>query len=89
MRRALLPALALLVLAACADKPTASSQTAQAVASTATPPAAPAPKVCTPGADHTCNDNPAMSSEHGVCNPDGTCTCGPRYERNPQTGLCK
>jgi hypothetical protein len=89
MRRSLVHALLVIVLAACADKPTTSSQAARSVADTAKPNAAPPPKTCTPGADQTCNDDPAMSSLHGACNPDGTCTCGAGFERNPQTSRCK
>jgi NAD-dependent dihydropyrimidine dehydrogenase PreA subunit len=40
-------------------------------ASTSMPPA----KVCTFGADQTCNDNPLISSLHGTCQADGTCVC--------------
>jgi hypothetical protein len=45
-------------------------------------------KVCTPGSDQTCNDNPAISSLHGVCESDGTCTCKDGYTKNPKTGRC-
>ncbi|MBT3217505.1 MAG: hypothetical protein HN348_00300 [Proteobacteria bacterium] len=43
---------------------------------------------CTYGADQTCNDNLAISSLHGTCNEDGTCTCADGFDKNPQTGLC-
>ena len=44
---------------------------------------------CTPGRDSTCNDDPAISSLHGTCRPDGTCSCilGPGL--NPATGRCR
>jgi hypothetical protein len=37
------------------------------------------PGVCTPGADQTCNDNPAFSSIHGTCQSDGSCVCSPGF----------
>lgn len=43
--------------------------------------------VCTPGADHTCNDDPTMSAIAGVCRTDGTCDCS-RTATNPRTGKC-
>jgi hypothetical protein len=46
------------------------------------------PPVCTPGADQTCNDNPIISSLHGMCTPSGTCVCRPEYAKNPATGKC-
>ncbi|HEY0709368.1 MAG TPA: carbohydrate binding domain-containing protein, partial [Polyangia bacterium] len=48
----------------------------------------PIPPVCTPGADQTCNDNPAISSLHGMCTPAGICVCQPAYAKNPATGKC-
>lgn len=53
----------------------------------ASPPAASA--VCTQGKDQTCNDNPEISSLHGICNPNGTCTCHKGFARNPATGRCR
>jgi len=44
--------------------------------------------VCTPGMDQTCNDSPIISSLHGTCNSDGTCTCDRGWEKNPLTGRC-
>jgi hypothetical protein len=43
---------------------------------------------CTPGMDHSCNANPAVSSLRGHCNPDMTCTCVPGSTLNPATGKC-
>jgi len=43
--------------------------------------------VCEPGADQTCNANPAMSSIAGTCNPDGICTCDVWID--PATGRCQ
>jgi hypothetical protein len=43
--------------------------------------------VCTYGQDWSCNDNPIISSIHGTCNEDGTCTCT-GYGYNSQTGKC-
>lgn len=48
----------------------------------------PGPRVCTPGADQTCNDNPAISSLHGMCTPASVCVCRPQYAKNPATGKC-
>jgi hypothetical protein len=45
--------------------------------------------VCTPGQDWTCNDNPAISSIHGVCLPDHSCSCSAGSLLNPATGRCK
>lgn len=45
--------------------------------------------VCEPGADQTCNDNPAISSLHGTCQPDGSCLCNPGVEKSPATGRCR
>ncbi len=44
--------------------------------------------VCTPGTHQTCNDNPAISSLHGQCLPDGSCACTPPFAKNPETGRC-
>jgi hypothetical protein len=44
--------------------------------------------VCEPGSDQTCNDDPAISSLHGACKPDGTCECVAGVEKNPATGRC-
>ena len=46
------------------------------------------PKVCTPGSDQTCNDDPAISSLHGVCQEDGTCTCKSGFAKSTKTGRC-
>lgn len=43
--------------------------------------------VCEPGADQTCNDVASMSSFAGHCNPDGTCTCGDGFTKQPN-GKC-
>jgi hypothetical protein len=43
---------------------------------------------CTPGADQTCNDNPAISSLHGHCTDAGTCECRFDGGVNPTTGRC-
>jgi hypothetical protein len=43
---------------------------------------------CTVGMDQTCNDNPIISSIHGVCQPDGSCTCSGTWAKNPATGRC-
>lgn len=45
-------------------------------------------KVCTFGMDQTCNDDPIISSLHGKCNEDGSCTCYEGFEKNDQTGRC-
>jgi hypothetical protein len=44
---------------------------------------------CTPGADHTCNDNPIISSLRGRCLPDGTCACNAGATLNLETGRCR
>ena len=45
--------------------------------------------VCTFGMDQTCNDDPEISSLHGQCEPDGTCTCFEGFGgKNPETGRC-
>jgi hypothetical protein len=44
--------------------------------------------VCTYGMDQTCNDDPVISSLHGVCQPDGTCKCNDGFAINPETGRC-
>lgn len=44
--------------------------------------------VCMPGADQTCNDNPAISSLHGRCLADGTCSCTPGFSKSPTSGRC-
>jgi hypothetical protein len=49
---------------------------------------APPAKVCTFGADQTCNDNPAISSLHGVCQKDGTCLCHTGFAKT-EKGLCR
>ncbi|HLK39737.1 MAG TPA: hypothetical protein VKU41_23435 [Polyangiaceae bacterium] len=45
--------------------------------------------VCTPGQDWTCNDDPAISSIHGMCLPNHSCTCTMGFALNPATGRCK
>ncbi|MFT3771799.1 MAG: hypothetical protein QM820_40840 [Minicystis sp.] len=45
--------------------------------------------VCTPGMDQTCNDLAEISSIHGTCNPNHTCTCKAGFALNPATGRCK
>lgn len=42
---------------------------------------------CQPGMDQSCNDNPLISSIHGKCEADGTCTCT-GFGKNPDTGRC-
>jgi hypothetical protein len=44
--------------------------------------------VCEPGRDQTCNDDPAISSLHGTCKPDGSCECIEGVAKNPATGRC-
>jgi len=43
--------------------------------------------VCTPGADQSCNDNPAWSSIHGHCTDAGACACSDAGT-NPDSGRC-
>jgi len=43
---------------------------------------------CQPGMDQSCNDSPIISSIHGTCEPDGTCTCISGFAKNPDTGRC-
>jgi hypothetical protein len=43
---------------------------------------------CQVGMDQSCNDNPVISSLHGVCEADGTCTCNNGFQKNPATGRC-
>lgn len=43
--------------------------------------------VCTPGANQTCNDNPALSSIRGECTAAARCVC-PNTALNPETGRC-
>jgi hypothetical protein len=45
-------------------------------------------RVCEPGRDQTCNDDPAISSLHGTCKPDGRCECLAGIEKNAATGRC-
>lgn len=45
-------------------------------------------KVCTYGQDQTCNDIGGLSSFHGTCNSDGTCSCNSGNPKNPATGKC-
>jgi hypothetical protein len=47
-----------------------------------------ASSVCMPGQHQTCNENPALSSLHGVCLPDGTCICNAGFVKNPSSGRC-
>jgi len=49
----------------------------------------PAPRVCTFGADQTCNDDSLLSSVQGSCNQDGSCTCHPGFQVDPRSGRCK
>lgn len=44
--------------------------------------------VCSPGADQTCNDNLSVSSLHGHCENNGSCTCGAGFAKNPTSGKC-
>ena len=77
-------------LAAC-DKGKVSAGFAQpgSVGAGVSHPPAPSGSVCTPGMDQTCNDNPVISSLHGTCNEDGTCTCKKGFAKNTKTGRCK
>jgi hypothetical protein len=43
---------------------------------------------CTFGQDQTCNDDPGISSIHGTCNANGTCTCTSPSKLVPSTGKC-
>ncbi len=43
---------------------------------------------CQPGMDQSCNDSPVVSSLHGKCEADGTCTCNAGFAKNPDTGRC-
>jgi hypothetical protein len=43
---------------------------------------------CTVGMNQTCNDNPVISSIHGTCQADGSCTCTGTWAKNPETGRC-
>ncbi len=43
--------------------------------------------VCSPGADHTCNEDPTVSIITGICNPDSTCTCNPGWDKTA-SGRC-
>jgi hypothetical protein len=45
-------------------------------------------RVCTPGQDQTCNDNPMMSALAGHCETDQTCSCKSSYVLNPNTYKC-
>jgi hypothetical protein len=47
-----------------------------------------AASVCTPGADQSCNDNPAVSSIHGHCTDAGVCVCNNDASTNPDSGRC-
>ena len=54
-------------------------------------PASPEPVcwfACQVGMDQSCNDNPSISSLHGECQADGTCTCKNPFQKNPATGRC-
>lgn len=88
MRRALLLAAAVAALASCKKEepppPKKPGFTFAAGSATAKP-----EQACTFGADQTCNDDPLISSVHGSCNQDGTCSCHPGFALNPQTGRCK
>jgi hypothetical protein len=44
---------------------------------------------CTPGADQTCNDNPAVSALWGHCEATGVCTCNFGTTVSPTTGRCR
>jgi hypothetical protein len=43
---------------------------------------------CGPGGGG-CNDDPAVSSIWGTCQPDGTCACTAGFVINPSTGRCR
>jgi hypothetical protein len=74
----------ILLLAACSDaKPENTPTDSGTSGSDAAQP------VCEPGADQTCNDNPAISSLHGTCLPNGTCECAEGIEKNAATGRCR
>ncbi|MDD5223167.1 MAG: lipocalin family protein [bacterium] len=44
--------------------------------------------ICEVGRDQTCNDNPLISSLHGTCQTDHTCTCKSGFAKNPESGRC-
>lgn len=79
-----LSSLAFLLLLACSD----STQQPQEADATSGDEADSSALVCEPGRDQTCNDDPAISSLHGTCKPDGTCQCAAGVEKNPATGRC-
>lgn len=45
-------------------------------------------KVCVPGMDQTCNDDPKISSIKGKCNQNSTCTCNAGSKKTPN-GKCR
>jgi hypothetical protein len=46
-------------------------------------------RVCTAGADQTCNDDLSISSIRGKCvAPEGRCACGPGGSLSPTSGKC-
>ncbi|HXU84019.1 MAG TPA: hypothetical protein VN914_21640 [Polyangia bacterium] len=47
------------------------------------------PPACTPGADQTCNADPAMSGLAGYCNSYGTCMCLAGFTYDSGTRRCR
>ncbi len=43
---------------------------------------------CIVGQNQTCADEPSATF-YSTCNPDGTCSCGAEYTKNPLTGKCR
>jgi len=87
--------LVMLALAACDDQGAtlagAHVQDASALdASQAATPgdASSAAPSCTPGADQTCNDDPKLSSLHGHCEADGSCSCRDGFAKSASSGRC-
>ncbi len=44
---------------------------------------------CIVGQDQSCNDDRAISSLHGSCGSDGSCTCLAGFAKNAATGKCR
>jgi hypothetical protein len=79
-----LSSLCFVLLLACSDTAAAP----QEAAATSGDEADASTQACEPGRDQTCNDDPAISSLHGTCKPDGSCECAAGVEKNPATGRC-
>jgi hypothetical protein len=80
--------LAMLILALCTLTLVACSTNTTTPADSGSSGGDAAVAVCEPGADQSCNDNPAFSSLHGRCLADRTCECAAGVEKNPDTGRC-